>query len=162
VKADLTVQKRPGEKYYYYDMMGIPIRIEFGPNDLKKGVCVLAVRGLDGKREVPLTEVKEACLAAIQEFVVALRERAQAHLHSRIVECGKVADLKEILRQGGFARIPYHTMGKEGGEGAKIVHDACGGEIRGYRPEEEGPPEGTVCVVTGLPARFWAYVARAY
>ena len=53
-------------------------------------------------------------------------------------------------------------MEKEGAEGAEIVHDTCGGEIRGYRPLEEQPGEGVKCIVTGKPAKYWAYVARAY
>jgi prolyl-tRNA synthetase len=161
-RADLSPQKRPGDKYYYYDMMGVPLRIEFGPNDMKKGVCVLAVRGLEGKREVPLDNVATVCVAAMAEYAAALRERAQAHLQSRIVDCTELADLKGILAAGGFARIPYHTMAKEGGKGAEEIHTLCGGEIRGFRPEEPTPPEGTKCLVTGDPAKFWAYIARAY
>lgn len=37
---------------------------------------------------------------------------------------------------------------------------AAGAEVRGFVPDE--PCEGETCAVTGEPARFWAYVARAY
>lgn len=162
VKVDTNQQKKPGEKYFFYEMKGVPIRIEFGAKDLEKNECVMVVRGIEGKRTVSLDDLANATTLAIKEFDDALRERAKSHLQSRIVDCDSMDKLSGILEQGGFARIPYFTMGKEGAEGANKIHDVCGGEIRGYRPMEEQPGEGVKCIVTGQPAKFWAYVARAY
>jgi prolyl-tRNA synthetase len=162
VRVDDNPQKRPGEKYYFYEMKGVPMRIEFGMRDLDKGVCTVAIRGLEGKREVALGDIVPACKDALVAFDDALRQRAQAHLQSRIVDCTQIGEIAAVLEQGGFARVPFHTMGKEGKDAAELIHETSGGEIRGFRPTEERPAEGVVCIVTGLPAKYWAYVARAY
>ncbi|EAX95853.1 Anticodon binding domain containing protein [Trichomonas vaginalis G3] len=162
VHIDDDTTRSPGEKFYYWEMKGVPLRIEVGPRDLEKNECVLVVRGIEGKYSVHLSAFAQECQDWLVKYDDALRERALAHLHSRIVDCNNLDDLPGILEKGGFARIPYWTMGKEGKEGAERVHDICGGEIRGYRPFEEQPAEGVKCLLTGKPAKFWAYVARSY
>jgi prolyl-tRNA synthetase len=162
VRVDNKRQKRPGEKYFYYEMKGVPMRIEFGMRDLEKSECVVAVRGIEGKMTVKLDELVPKCLEALTAYDAALRNRAQAHLQSRIVDCGSLDVISDVLETGGFARIAYHTMSAEGAEGANIIHERCGGEIRGFRPLEDQPNAGETCIVTGQPAKYWAYVARAY
>ena len=161
-KIDLDTSRNPGDKFYFWEMKGVPLRIEFGPRDLEKNECVLVVRGIEGKHTLKLEGFAAECQEWLGKFDAALKERAQAHLQSRIVTAEKIEDLKTILEQGGFARIPYHSMGKDGKEGDERVHEVCGGEIRGFRPTEERPPEGMKCLITGKPAKYWAYVARAY
>ena len=162
VSIDNDPTKRPGEKFYYYEMKGVPLRIEFGPRDLEKRECVLVVRGIEGKHTISLDNFAQECQEWLAKYDKALRDRAQAHLQSRIVDCDDVEKLNDIISQGGFARIPYHTMGKDGAEGAELIHEKCGAEIRGYRPFEQQPGEGVKCIVTGKPAKYWAYVARSY
>ena len=162
VRVDLNPQKRPGEKYYYYQMKGVPLRIDFGSRDLKDNKFVLVVRAIEGKKEYSLDNLVPACQEALRNYDEALKQRAQSHLKSRIVDCDDINKIPEILQNGGFARIPYFTMGKEGAEGAEKIHDLCNAEIRGWQPLEQQPGEGVTCIVTGKPAKFWAYVARAY
>ena len=162
VRIDTNDQKRAGEKYFYYEMKGVPLRIELGPRDLAEGKCTIVIRGIEGKREINIADVTQQCVDALKAYDDALRARAQAHLESRIVDCNDFDKLPEILEKGGFARIPFFTMGKEGKEAVERIHEKCGGEIRGWIPTEEQPGEGVKCLLTGKPAKFWAYIARAY
>ena len=162
VRIDFNTQKRPGEKYYYYQMKGVPLRIDFGNRDLQNNKFVLVVRAIEGKKECSLDDLVPECKKALENYDAALKERAKAHLKSRIVDVDDINKIGEVLQQGGFARIPYHTMGKEGAEGAERIHDLCNAEIRGYQPLEQQPGEGVKCIVTGKPAKYWAYVARSY
>jgi len=36
--------KKPGEKFYYWEMKGVPLRLEVGSRDLDKSACVLVRR----------------------------------------------------------------------------------------------------------------------
>jgi len=162
VSVDRDTSKRPGEKFYFYEMKGIPLRIEFGARDYDNNECVLVVRGIEGKFTLKLNNIVEECRNYLGQYDSALKQRAQAHLKSRIVDASSVEEIGAILEQGGFARIPYHTMTKDGAEGVQYIHERCGGEIRGYRPLEQQPGEGIKCIITGKPAKFWAYVARSY
>lgn len=162
VRVDANQQKKPGEKFFFYEMKGIPLRVELGSKDLANNQCQIAIRGIDGKIPVPLENIVPVCNESLNKFDSELQLRAQAHLVSKIVDCDNLDDLSGILEKGGFARIPYHTMEKDGSEGAERIHDICGGEIRGYDPNEQQPDGSVNCIVTGKPAKYWAYVARAY
>ena len=158
--ADST--KSMGEKFYYWEMKGVPLRIDLGAKEVSENRCKIVIRGISDKREVNLSNIVSECSSSLSAYDIALRERAQAHLQSRIVDVVDPNQLTVILENGGFARIPYWTMSKEGKEGAERVHAICGGEIRGYRPLEQQPGEGIKCCITGKDAKYWAYVARAY
>ena len=47
-------KKSMGEKIYYWEVRGAPIRIEVGPRDKEANKCVLTTRdlGKDGKMEI--------------------------------------------------------------------------------------------------------------
>src|SRR5262249_20063849 len=52
VSTDSTDQRTPGWKFNFWEMKGVPVRIEIGPKDLEKGTVVIARRdkpGRDGK-----------------------------------------------------------------------------------------------------------------
>jgi len=88
---------------------------------------------------------------------------ALLRLQSHITTCNSVEEMVATIQNvGGFARIPFHSMDMDGKEGDARVHELCGGEVRGFAPSEVPPPEGTRCIITGKPAKVWAYVARAY
>src|SRR5579862_3586125 len=49
VKVDDREQYQPGYKFNEWELKGVPVRVELGPKDLAKSVCVLARRDLPGK-----------------------------------------------------------------------------------------------------------------
>lgn len=162
VHIDVDLSRRPGEKYYFYEMKGVPIRIEIGSRDLEKNECILVVRALEGKQTVSLNEFVPKVQEALQVYDQALKDRAKANHENRVVDCSTLEEVKAALEKGGFARVPFFTMNRDGAQNAEIIREKTGGEIRGWCPTEDQPPEGTQCIISGNPARFYAYVARAY
>eukprot|EP00873_Tetraselmis_striata_P010596 jgi/Tetstr1/430860/TSEL_002002.t1 len=49
VKVDNSEGKSPGWKFNYWEMKGVPIRIEVGPKDVANNACVVARRDRPGK-----------------------------------------------------------------------------------------------------------------
>ena len=49
--------KKPGEKYNYWEMKGVPIRMEVGPRDVEQGKVVLVRRVDREKKEAPNAEL---------------------------------------------------------------------------------------------------------
>ena len=49
VKIDADNTKSPGWKFNFWEMKGVPIRIEIGPRDVQKNACVVARRDVPGK-----------------------------------------------------------------------------------------------------------------
>lgn len=52
-------KKSMGEKIFYWEVRGVPIRIELGPKDVEGKKCVLTTRdlGKDGKEDIMLDEL---------------------------------------------------------------------------------------------------------
>ena len=48
-----------------------------------------------------------------------------------MTDCSTLDEVRAVMKEkGGFARIPFVSMGMDGKEGDKIVHDQTGGEAR--------------------------------
>jgi len=89
-------EERPGAKYYKWELLGVPLRIEIGPRDLKEGKLTL-VRRDTGKKET--TDVEKLDVNAIfTKIEQNLRETAQKNFDKNIVE---VKNLQEFNKNIG-------------------------------------------------------------
>jgi len=60
VRAEIdTGDRRPGDKYYYWEMKGVPLRIEAGPRDLKAEKVVYARRDTGEKKELSFDDLSK-------------------------------------------------------------------------------------------------------
>lgn len=48
VKVDGNELKTPGWRYNYWELKGVPVRVEVGPRDVEQGTCVTARRDVPG------------------------------------------------------------------------------------------------------------------
>jgi len=154
--------KTPGEKYYHWEMKGVPLRLEIGPKDLEKGQVCIVRRDGAGKTFIAADQAIEK----VRELLVAqdtnLKAKAKAFADSKVVTCKTLEEAAETLKtNGGFVRIPFFSTGLDGEEGDKIVHEKCNAEVRGFVPGET-MDAGLVCAATGKPATVWAYCAKSY
>jgi prolyl-tRNA synthetase len=49
LQVDGNDMKTPGWRYNYWELKGVPLRVEVGPRDVEQGTCVLARRDMPGK-----------------------------------------------------------------------------------------------------------------
>ena len=66
---------RPGQKYYDWEIRGVPLRLEIGPRDISSGTA-LAVRRTGGKQSIPLDGISEAVGAELDAVADELRRRS--------------------------------------------------------------------------------------
>src|SRR5258706_15883214 len=71
VELDLRDTMKPGAKYFEWEGLGVPVRLEIGPRDVARGEVVLA-RRTGGKTPVPLQSAVGAATAALDEIQEAL------------------------------------------------------------------------------------------
>ena len=72
-------------------------------------------------------------------------------------------ELKKVLGNGGFARVPFCSIDMDGKECADNIKAEIHGDIRGTRfDKEEKPKEGQKCIWCDKPAKVIVYVARQY
>jgi len=158
-------EQKPAPKYYHWEMRGVPVRIEIGEKDMEKGVVTLVRRdmeGRDAKQAIPQSDIVKVVHDAFRVQLDGMRARAAQYLQDHIAQCSTLDEVTAAMKKGGFARIPFISMGHDAKDAEAIIREHTGGEVRGYVPTEVPPAAGVNCLVSGKQATVWAYVARAY
>jgi len=147
----------PGRKFNEWELKGVPLRVEFGPRDMKGGQAVLVRRDTGTKRTVKasaLADEVEAELAAIQASLLA---RASETLAENTHEASTLAELKKILKEkGGIVRV--HWCGK--GECEEKMKAETGGKILNV-PLDQKAAAGK-CAICGESKARIANFGRSY
>jgi prolyl-tRNA synthetase len=75
VRAKLDDSDRsPGWKYNFWEMKGVPVRLEVGPRDVEKGACMMARRDRPGKEgKEPISVAGESFVGAVQLCLQAVQ-----------------------------------------------------------------------------------------
>ncbi|TFG31129.1 proline--tRNA ligase [Candidatus Thorarchaeota archaeon] len=151
----------PGWKYNYWEMKGVPIRVEVGPRDIKNETVVLFRRDTMNRNTIDLKDLKKSIASLGKEIDANLRAAAEAKFVDLVLDAETIGAIEDAMEQGKIARTPFCTTEMEGKHCADEIKDRTGGEIRGTRIDVNEKPEG-VCVVCGRPATEVVYIARSY
>jgi prolyl-tRNA synthetase len=160
VELDSNDQSTPGWKFNFWEMKGVPVRIEIGPRDIQNRSVVLARRDTPGKEGkltgVAVESVAERVNALLDEIQTALLTRARAFLASNIHDVKSYDELLEVVSSAGWARGWW--AGSD--EDETRIKEDTGATIRCF-PFEQPPGPGT-CFLTEKPASEVAIFAKAY
>ena len=156
VKVDDT-DKSPGFKFSEQEMRGIPVRVEVGPKDIERGVCVICRRDTREKIEVSLDEV-DAKLAEILPAIQAdMLNRAKEHLKDHTyVATTKEEFIKTFEEKTGFVKAMW--CGERACE--EQIKEDMAVTSRCMPFEQECLSEN--CVYCGKKAQKMVYWGRAY
>jgi len=157
VRLDDRDHLTPGRKFNEWELKGVPLRVEFGPRDLKEGHAVLVRRDTGAKRTVEadsLADEVEGELDAIQADLLA---RATDALAKNTHEASTLAELKKTMKEkGGIVRVPW--CGKA--ECEEKLKAEAGGKILNV-PLDQGTVLGR-CAACGEGKAPWAYFGKSY
>jgi prolyl-tRNA synthetase len=161
VTVDKDETKQPGWKFFEYELLGIPVRIEVGPRDLEKGQVVMTRRDIGQKEFVPMAEVASRVCAMLASMQKELLERARAFRDANMSRVENYDDFKKRIEEGGFFIAPF-CLDKDL---EARVKDETKATVRclpldaGFQPiPEEGP-----CMVSGRKGgNVRAIFARSY
>ncbi len=147
----------PGEKFYHWELMGAPVRVEVGPKEVVESSATLARRDTLERVKVPLEELAGKVDELMRDIELNLLERSRRMMLSVISDAGNIEEIKRLLKERRIARINW--CGSI--ECAEKLKDEVGGEVRGERYDVAEKPFGP-CAVCGGEARSVVYVARSY
>jgi len=150
-------EKTPGEKFYHWEMFGVPVRAEIGPRDLKERCVTLSERINLERRTVAIGEMIPAINELFAMILKNLEAKSRSTLESMITSVNDMDSLKRVVRNKKIARVSWC----EDETCAEKIKSESGGEIRGHRFDREERLEYS-CIVCGRKAGKVAYVARAY
>ena len=156
VKVDWR-DETPGFKYSYWELRGVPYRLEIGPRDVAANQGVL-VRRVDREKEtVSLDSLASSLPSRLADYQDMLFQRALDFRAANTHKADSYDDFKQVLEsQGGF--ILAHWCGKT--ECEKQITADTGATIRVIpfdSPEEEGK-----CLIDGEKSMQRVLLARAY
>jgi len=149
--------KTPGEKFYVWELKGVPIRAEVGPRELKEGTVFLKRRDTFEGRSVKKENLVSEVNSLMREIYENLKKRAWEFLNSKIRRANTLDEAKKLLEaKAGVVEVPW-----------------CGRDECGLKLEDElqarvlGSPVGEVkvegkCVVCGNEAKSLLRVAKTY
>ncbi|MFA5357528.1 MAG: proline--tRNA ligase [archaeon] len=160
VELDDSDNRRPGEKFYFWEMKGVPLRIEVGPRDLSEKKVMLYRRDTGEKKSVSeaglLNEIEKEGKALSEN----LKKIAKSLLDKAVVDVKNLEEAKKVVGKG-IARCGFCSVDSDGAKCAEIVEKETGGRIRGTRIDVKEKASGK-CVVCGKPAKEVVYVAKEY
>jgi prolyl-tRNA synthetase len=148
---------RPGAKYYWWELRGVPLRLELGPRDIDAGK-VMAVKRTGEKTSIDLASVAAGVTQVFAEITDTIRARAEENTKSHLCNVGSMDNLVAALDEGRVA-VVHWCQHRECGDAIETGTNASilGTDVRSqYVPVAEGP-----CVLCGKPGKP-TLVGRAY
>ncbi len=163
--ADIEIDcsdKRPGEKFNYWEMKGVPIRIDLGEKDIKNKQITFFRRDLNKKEIIS----EKLCISKIKEiskqFSRNLINEADKIFENRIKKVKNIEELKKAINSEKIAKCNYCSVEKKGEKCANIIKEKTkGAEIRGTKLNEKEKASGK-CIVCGKSAKEIVYIAKSY
>ena len=148
---------RPGEKYYKWEMFGVPVRVEVGPREADARSVTLVRRDTRERSKAQLADLVEAVRGLFSEIFENLRTRSRERLESELADAHDLEELKALMKERKIVRVNWcadpHC--------AFQLKDEVAGEVRGTLWDENEEPDGP-CIVCGDPGKYIAYVSRTY
>lgn len=157
VKVDDREDVTPGEKFYHWEKLGVPVRLEIGPREVAENRATLFRRDTLEKQVVAVEEIERAVENVLTNMGQSLAERSWRIMRQMVVEVSSIDEAKKVISERRIARLDW--CGSV--ECAEQLKAAAGGELRGSRFDELEVPSGP-CVVCGKNAAEVVYFARAY
>lgn len=140
-----------GQKYFDWEIKGVPLRLDIGPRDIEND-CAFAARRTGGKEPLPLANIADECKRLLDEISDELRARADAHAGNVIVPLTSLEDVEDgKIYEMAFDGTDSHAETIERTTGMSFLGDATD------EYEEERP-----CFMSGKPTTRRVLLAKSY
>ncbi len=159
IKIDET-EKRPGEKYYKWELKGVPFRLEIGKEELNNKELTIYIRDTHKKQKIKFNQLKNIPKLG-KEFDNRLKKNAENFLKKNIVICKTKEQIKKTIKERKIAKTNWCSLDKNGLKCAEYVEKVTNAEIRGTFVNKKEKPTGK-CVICNKPATAVVYIAKSY
>ena len=149
-KRDIT----PGNKYYDWELKGVPLRVEIGPQDIEKKEIILVRRDTGGKKSVlqnaAVKIIKEEFDKISKNLYTSAKKLLDENMHS-------VQTVEKAKDKKGIVELPW--CGNK--ECALEIENILDGNTLG-EPIKDVECKKYSCPVCGKPAETWMRFAKMY
>jgi len=164
VSAEIDMsEKRTGEKFYFWEMKGVPLRIELGKKEIEGKKLMLFRRDTNKKETISMRGLVSSIDGMSKEIDKNLMKQADSLFKDNIVDARNKDELKKAIGSAKIARCGFCSIEKDGEKCAEFVEKDVMASVRGTKLEKEKPSGKTEkCVVCGNAAKAVVYIARSY
>lgn len=147
----------PGWKFNYWELKGVPLRVEVGPRDLKQQQVTVVRRDTFSKATVKDNEACVVIVKLLEEIQQDMLARARKALEDRITTVANYDEFREVLKsKGGFIRASW--CGSTACE--EKIKAETGATIR-FKPFQKEAATSS-CICCGKETAETVYFARSY
>ncbi len=147
----------PGDKFYYWELRGVPIRIEVGPRDISNGVVTVSRRDTLEKLQIPESSLEEEINKLAEDIHNNIKRKAKEEFDKKVVIAETMDDVLKHDGEPVVIKAPlcedWETCGKE-------VESKISKEFRGIDLDDK--PKEKKCIVCGKPAKYYGIWSTAY
>jgi prolyl-tRNA synthetase len=155
--------KSAGEKFNYWEMKGVPVRIDIGLKDIKDKSVTVFRRDTNEKKTIREENLLDYINKISEEFTRNLTKQADKLFDDRIKSAKDIKAVKKIIEDGGIARCGFCSIEKDGESCAEKIEKEIGAKVRGRKFDEIGRQKAFgKCVGCGKEAKHMVYIAREY
>lgn len=156
-----TSEKMPGDKFYFWEMKGIPLRIELGPKEVKEKKLTVFRRDINKKESINRKDLLKYIEKTSKDIDKNLIRQADSLFNNAIVNAKNKQEIQKAMDNGKIARCEFCSIDMEGAKCAEIVEKEIQAQVRGTKLDEKDKPKGT-CAICGKKANAIVYIARQY
>ena len=153
-------EKRPGEKFFFWEMKGVPLRIELGKNEIKNKELIIFRRDINKKEKIKEKDLLSYIKKTSKEYDRNLIKNADSLFEGRIVDAKTKEDIQDAIEHNKIARCDFCSIGKEGIKCAEEIEKRFGAEVRGKKLTHE-KAHGK-CIICNKPAKEVVYIGKSY
>jgi prolyl-tRNA synthetase len=158
VKLDDSTNQTAGWKYNQYEMLGVPVRLDIGPRDVKKGGAVLVPRDGSGKRFIEFADLRAEVDKLLDEVQAGMLQSARERVAAMTSAADGFDEFREKLAASpGFVRV--HWCGSP--ECEKRIIEETKTTPRVMPNDEQDKTKGK-CIACGKETGTVIYYARTY
>jgi len=159
VHLDDRENRNPGFKYNEWELKGVPLRIEIGPNEVDEGTATLVHRP-DGESE---TVDSDGIAPTVEEHLDTVFAKLYASAEETLEGATREATSREEIlgtlgQHGGYVKCGW--CGDEACE--EPIKEAIAAEIAMVPLDRDEEPIHDECAICGEDAEETAYFARTY
>ncbi len=164
VELDLS-EDSPGFKYNKWELLGVPLRIEIGPREVKENSLTLSLRTDDKKRNMRLSKLSETVVKLGKKIDRDIQKKADEYFENSTRKVSTFKEVKDVIKKyKGFIKAPFCSVEEDGEKCAdKLKAETEGGYVCGtLYPKKEKPRSGQKCIVCNKKANHTVYIAKSY
>ena len=108
MEIDLRDQVSPGYKFNYWEMKGVPIRIEIGPRDIENGECIIVRRDTSEKITVSLNELENKIKELLKNIHVNMFQTCKKRMEDKTTVAHNLEEFQENMsKEQGFIKAMW-------------------------------------------------------